>query len=307
MNFKTQAETFMAKIGTRRRNPVKIATLASYRSLLDSWVLPAVGDLSLAEVDNDTVKPLVEKMNEAEMSAQTITSVVGLIKAVVKSAVDAKGNQLYPRTWNNEFMDVPAIVKSKQEAPVASPKAVQQAIRRAEGQEKALYALLAGSALRIGEAVALMLGPDDGKNSFWIPESGTLRVRTTVSKSAIQFSTKTVAGEREIDLAPELNEYLKANLPMESGLLFKNINGDLTNNQTLYRHLRENGLNGFHSLRRFRITHLDGVSTPRGLIKFWAGHAADDVTERYIHSGEGLAERKTWAEKAGLGFQLATA
>lgn len=61
---------------------------------------------------------------------------------------------------------------------------------------------------------------------------------------------------------------------------------------------------GFHSLRRFRITHLQSMNVPTVLTKFWAGHAASDMTERYTKMGAQIEERRIWSEKAGLGFQL---
>lgn len=74
--------------------------------------------------------------------------------------------------------------------------------------------------------------------------------------------------------------------------------------RTLRQRLAELGIPGFHSLRRYRITHLQGQNVPATLTKFWAGHAAGDVTERYTKVGAQIEERRTWSEKAGLGFSL---
>src|SRR5579863_4460046 len=152
MTFTEQAETFMNQINTRKRNPARHATLDTYRSLLNKWILPALGRLPLADVQNGTVKPLVDALSRAEMSAQTITSVISLVKAVVKSATDGNGNELYPRTWNNDFLDIPTVNHADQKAPTPTPKAVQKAVDGSSGQIKALIALLAGTGLRIGEA-----------------------------------------------------------------------------------------------------------------------------------------------------------
>jgi hypothetical protein len=74
--------------------------------------------------------------------------------------------------------------------------------------------------------------------------------------------------------------------------------------RTLRRRIEELGIHGFHSMRRFRITHLQGENVPQMLTKFWAGHAASDQTEKYTKMGAQIQERKDWAGKAGLGFQL---
>lgn len=310
MTFKQQSDIFLATIGNRKREPVKQATLLAYKSLLNRWVLPVLGDVLIADIQNRTVKPLVEVLSKAGKSPQTITSVIGVIKAVVKSVTDENGNQTYPRTWNHEFMDVPTI--QAQKAPIATAKAIQQALDRANSQDTALYALLAGTGIRIGEALALKVGPDNQKDSFWLPESGTLIIRSTVSKGKIQYSPKTEAGNREIDLSPDLNDYLcqvflRKNLTSNTSLLFPNRNGGVANDQTGYRHLEAAGIPGFHSLRRFRVTHLRKQQVPEGLVQAWVGHRGASITDRYDKISLDTDARRLWAQKAGLGFQLQVA
>lgn len=305
MTFKQQSDIFMVLIGSRKREPVKQSTLIAYKSLLAKWIIPAIGGKFLADIQNGSVKPLIDIMSKAGKSPQTITSAIGLVKAVMKSVVDENGNQVYPRTWSNEFMDVPVI--KAQKAPIATVKGVQQAIRQANGQDAALYALLAGTGLRIGEALSLMVGPDDGKNSFWDPGTATVIVRSTVSRGRIQLSPKTESGNREIDLSPDLNAYLCQVLlrkNLTSGLLFPNEKGGVANDRTGYRHLEEVGLPGFHSLRRFRVTHLRKQGIPEGLVQFWAGHRGSSITDRYDKISLDTDARKQYAKSAGLGFQL---
>jgi integrase len=309
MTFKQRAESFLLEIQSRRRNPVKSATVEAYRSRLNAHILPRLGSLQLATIENGTLKTFVAALSEQKLSPAAINAVVSLVKEVIASAVDANGNEMYPRTWNSDFIDLPVVNPRTQTAPVATPKAVQKALGQAIGQDKALIALLAGSGLRIGEALALMVGPDDGQNSFWQPETATVTIRSTLTPEGIQLTPKTEAGIRQVDLAPELNTFLctmllDSELP-GSGLLFTSKTGGTMRVASAYDNLRRAGFqDGFHAFRRFRLTHLDGSGVPRGLVKFWAGHAAKDVTERYIRSGESLEERKTWARKAGLGFQL---
>lgn len=311
MTFKEQAQAFLTSIQNRRRNPVKPSTVAAYQSRLDSHILPQLGALELSQIENGALRVFVTNLTAENLSAAYINGLVGLVKDVVSSATDSNGNELYPRTWNSEFMDLPVINPRSQSTPVATPASIQKALGKAKGQEKALYALLAGTGLRIGEALALRYGPDNGRDSYWSPETGTLTIRTTmdVSNGQIMSSPKTEAGIRQVDLHPDLNNYLCSILANDStpsqSLVFTGQTGGPVRFNTLREHATELGLNPcFHAYRRFRITYLDSVGAPRGLVKFWAGHAASDVTERYIRSGEGHIERKEWAEKAGLGFQL---
>ena len=307
MNFITQAENFLEGIRTSNRGAAKKATLRSYEGLLLNHLLPALGQSDLEAIGNGALKNLVISLKSKNLSASTIQSCLSLTKQIVGSAVNEDGDKLYPRDWNNKFIDAPAIVQSKQDAPTTHGKAISEALGRDFTQDKALWALLAGSGLRIGEALALMVGEDDGKNSFWNPAEGTITIRSTVVEGEIQFSPKTDAGNREIDLEPELNVYLVKffirNLVRDPGLLFRSETGGIFRLSSGYQHLPST-IPGFHSLRRFRITHLRKLGVPDGLIEFWAGHAKKTITDRYDKIGQDVETRKLWAEKAGLGFNL---
>jgi integrase len=313
MNFQSQAEQFMASIQTRRRSPVKARTVAAYKSHLNSHILPALGEKPLSSIENGTLKTFVAELSSRDLAASTINSMVSLVKQIVASAVDANGNQLYPRTWNSDFMDLPVVSPRSQTAPVATAKGVQQAISQAVGQEKALYALLAGSGLRIGEALALKVGPDNGQDSYWAPETGTVTIRTTRALHAggIQSTPKTEAGIRQIDLDPALNDFLKTIFHDFSqswpGLVFRNAYGGPVRFNTLREHAEEADIEcRFHAFRRFRVTHLRKAGVPEGLVQFWTGHAGKSITDRYDKIGVDVEARKEWAQKAGLGFQLET-
>jgi integrase len=267
--------------------------------LLHARIQPALGALPVEDIRNGVLKTFFAAQSK-EVKPPTLQAMFNLIKQIVESAVDAEGERLYPQSFNLDFIDIPRVKPADQDAPVATREGIQQAISRAKDVEKALYALLAGSGLRISEALSLMVGVDDGASNFWDFTGRTIVIR----------KSKTAAGIRQVDLAPELNAFLVK-------LLCKKLWQSTVDStrpifsrrlQSAYEKLEATGiLDGFHSFRRFRLTHLDGAGVPRGLVKFWAGHSAKDVTERYIRAGEGIAERKAWAAKAGLGFELEAA
>lgn len=43
----------------------------------------------------------------AKLVASSIRDYVNVVKAVVASAIDDNGEQLFPRKWNDEFIDGP--------------------------------------------------------------------------------------------------------------------------------------------------------------------------------------------------------
>jgi integrase len=290
-----QAQVFMDQIQTRRREPAKAKTIAAYRSYLDNWVIPHLGQMYIQDAENGTLKAFVALISP-RLAATTVTAVVSLVKAIVASAVDSNGNQLYPRTWNNDFMDLPLIKKADLDAPIIGVRALSQAISHTSRMDKALYSLLAGTGLRIGEALALRLPDLDLTNGIVYVKS------TLLPGGTIQGSPKTEAGVRQVDLTQQLTQYLVDNLSDKVDNTGRIFPGTM---RTAYNRLEAAGIKtGFHSFRRFRVTHLEGQNVPRGLIQFWTGHAAADITDRYVKIGNDILARKQWAEKAGLGFEL---
>jgi hypothetical protein len=105
--FRAQAAKWIQAVSTRRRKPVKPATISGWQHSLDKWVLPNLGDLHLADVGNAALKRLVEKMFCAGLSPQTIVTHSKVVKMVVASAVNSEGEQIHPRKWNHDFIGLP--------------------------------------------------------------------------------------------------------------------------------------------------------------------------------------------------------
>ena len=135
---------------------MKPATLFNWRNCLDKWLLPNLRPLPLASVNNDALKTLVAKMQRASLSPKTINNYVGLVKLVVGSALDEDGEQLFTRKWNHDLIDLPVI--EDQHQPIFTPDAIRAIVAQASGQERILYALLARTGLRVGEALGLETG-----------------------------------------------------------------------------------------------------------------------------------------------------
>ena len=57
--------------------------MVSIEGALNKWILPAIGDLPLAKVNNITVKPVVDKMKKANLAAETVNKYVKYVKQVV--------------------------------------------------------------------------------------------------------------------------------------------------------------------------------------------------------------------------------
>lgn len=137
--FRQQAERWLIDSRNRKRDPAHPNTIAGWRSHLDTWLLPEFGDMPLACIDNSEGKVLVDRICKEEKSANTIRCVLNVMKWVVASAVDSKGNQLYPRSWNHDFMDVPLVKVEKLRRPTLTAEEVSKIIRAAWGRERMRY------------------------------------------------------------------------------------------------------------------------------------------------------------------------
>jgi integrase len=99
-------------------------------------------------------------------------------------------------------------------------KTINQLVQESEGDEQALYILLASSGMRISEALAI-------ERENFTNDGCTILVRQQVhrEKPLIVSYLKTDAAYRDIDLQPEVAEYLRVFICGEDGLLFKTRNG----------------------------------------------------------------------------------
>ena len=73
---------------------------------------PFFGDKLLANIHNAAMKEFVNHI--ADLSPATIRDYVNIAKSVVASARDAEGKVLFPREWDDDFLDAPEIDEQKQ-------------------------------------------------------------------------------------------------------------------------------------------------------------------------------------------------
>ena len=294
MLVKDQWEVYINWLETRKRNPAKGSTISAYRSYARTYILPELGKMELSKLENGAMKKFVAKLAEKNLSPATIAAVTNCVKGIVASAMDDNGNELFPRKWNSSFIDAPPV--ENQKAPIIQSKALQEALERLSEPYRTLVIILAASGLRIGECLSLRVGVSEG--SYWDREESKFVIRRGMWRGREQ-STKTPAGVREIDLCNELNDHLINRFgDKKEGFLFP------VRLSTAYNKIREVGVPGFHSLRRYRVTNLENQQVPRTLVQFWIGHSGKEITDRYCRLDSDKLIRKEWAFKAGLNFPI---
>jgi hypothetical protein len=85
ITFREQAEVYLQWAKTRDREPIK--DTSSIEAALNKWILPAIGDMSLGNINNITVEPLVDKMKKS-LSARSVNTYVEYVQQVVASLRD---------------------------------------------------------------------------------------------------------------------------------------------------------------------------------------------------------------------------
>jgi ParB/RepB/Spo0J family partition protein len=239
-----------------------------------------------------------------KLSAKIIINVVQVIKGVVASAVNEDGEQLYPRQWNHDFMDLPIV--TDQHRPSFTGETVTAIVEKAAGRYRVLYALCAASGMRIGEALGLEIDKH-------ILDAGlTIHLRQKAWNGQIHNFLKTANARREIDLHSSIAQMLVQFIGnRKSGLLFCTESGRPLSpsnilSDSLHPILEKLGQPkaGAHAFRRFRATWLRMQRTPEDLIRFWLGHANKTVTDGYSLLKESCQFRRKIAEQVNIGFEI---
>ena len=222
ITFKTQGEIWLKSLANRKRNPLEPTTIDTRRYALDKWIYPFFEGKLLADVNNLAMKVFVERISN--LAPATIRDYSNIVKAVVASAVDQNGERLFPRTWNEEFIDAPVVNYQKQ--PSTDKKGMESILKKAAGRYRVLYTLLAGCGpLRAGEALGLEIDKHISE------DCRTLYIRQKAKRGQIQEYTKTRSGTevhcqgeiigRDVDLCTALSAMVREYIgTRRSGLLF---------------------------------------------------------------------------------------
>ena len=306
ITFAERAEAFLEHSKTRKKDPISQSTYDSWRSCLDKWLLPNLGNYRLPDVHNGSVKNLVTKMSDAGLSAKSLNTYVGLVKLVVASLVDPiTGEPVLKRNWNHGFMDLPSVDSKKQKRPTITPSHLTELIARSQGWKRMMGILGPAAGLRIAELT--------GINVEDVLDNGlTLKIHQQVYGGKVTEILKTPNAYRVVDIHSSVASELIAFIgDRKTGLVFCGKKGHPFNpsnirNRWLYPTLAEIGAPkaGPHAWRRFRQTHLRKERVPETLNCFWLGWDKKSIADLYDRSHEDVEYRKLMVEQAGIGFEI---
>jgi integrase len=336
VTFAVAGDCWLRYSVARKRNPISERTEKSYRSSLNK-LEPMIGSLPLAQITNKAVKEVVGKLADG-LKPKTITETVNVIKYVVASVLDEEGEPVYPRKWNHDFIDLPTI--GEQDQPAFTAKQISAIVSQAKGRYAVLYALLAGTGMRFGEALAIRLDPYSEDHTTISSDCRTIYVRKQV-QGIKECQTKTKKAVRDVDVPSELTAFIKGHIgDRAEGWLFPSSSGKPLLQGNILRLSLHKILRGYkvlgkagkspdgswkikvlntvpgvapeltgkraaaHAFRRFRETHLELEGLPQNLIDQQTGHKPKHISGVYFKPQALIEQRKQLIERAGLGFRL---
>jgi integrase len=286
--FEQSADIYIERLKSRRKRPVKHSSLARFRAAVKlASTMPGFGSLPLTNVDSETLRCLVDHLEDK--SPHTINVTVRVVKAVVASAVDDRGNPLVSRTWNPRHINAPAAT-NKEEKTLLTAAQIETAIRNVDGAMKVFIAVQGASGLRKGEMLALNVDSFDAKQ-------GSLSVDATKGYFG-RTAPKTRAAIRVVELHESIVALLLRHVGTRStGKLF-----DVTIDESR-RVFERLGIQS-HRLRHWRYTHLQLNAVPQAILNFWIGHSMPGMARIYGHLAEITEKRREIANSIGVGFSL---
>ncbi len=324
ITFRSQAAWWLTEIGSgrlksrqknKRGQKIRVTTLDAYTSAV-GYLNEKIGHATLATFDNAEMKDLISTM-EAEtkenggprFTPKSISNYFLIASAVFATAKDRRGKQLFPRQWDLNYIGLPAVEKGDQNTPTLEAVEIETILTAAKERYRVLYALLAGTGLRISEALGLEVGKHLTTNCSML----CVRQQRSKKGRGIETYLKSDSAIRDVDLVPALAALVKGYIGARtSGFLFETSGGlpmsprNITRD-SLHPILREMGREsaGFHTFRRFRESILQMSEARTLLIDYWMGYANGEMSGRY---GKQLLDNVQWrrecADKVGLGFAL---
>lgn len=300
-------KTFAQRVEWCRKNhkawtdgkPGPVATMEGH---LAKHILPTFGALPVDAINETLVQEFVADLKRAtferrkpdgtliktyRLSRKTVLNIVGVVKLA-----------LGRRVWMTWELDLGKPNRPKQR--YFTQEQLRLIIEAAPGVYRVLFALLAGTGMRIGEAAGLHLDDLDLDN-------GVIYVRRSVWNGQ-ELDPKTENAVREIDIDPALVALLREHVGQSRRMrVFEARNGSPLSagnirNRVLHPLLVKLGIPkaGLHAFRHSRVTLLRKNGTPADLQKQWIGHSSLRTTDRYSHTDQELDYRRIAASRVGL-------
>lgn len=305
--FSTAAKTWVAKIEDQvadgQRSP---GTLDTYGRQLKNHVLPALGEVRLAEITPPMAHRVVRTFKQ-EISPASARSCRSVISGVLGLAV------LHGAIPANPMREIGRIESKPRKEPRAlTPEERVELLRQLRTDEKAVYRdlpdlvfFMLATGCRIGEALAVLWSEVDF-------EAGTVEITSTLirvkSEGLLRKSTKSRAGERVLALPMSAQAILRRRFMTGARLdqpLFPSVVGDFRDPANVRRELRDARGDGLgwitsHTFRKTAATILDEAALSARLVADQLGHSRTSMTQDFYLGRRSVDDQAAVALEAAL-------
>ena len=259
---------------------LKPSSLADYRNTFNRYTLPRFGKLRLSQITSLMVQSWVNDLSSSGLAARTVRKAYRYLASCLNHARKQDILEADP------FKGVILPRLPKRELDFLDPEEIARLLDECKPRERALFATLAYSGLRLGEVLALRVGDIDLK-------AGVIRIERSLSTKGTIEEPKSDSGRRAVPMVGILREELAAYIlptAMPDDLLFSTKSGrPLDHSNALKRFLRALEAAGLkrvtiHSLRHsFASVALDN-GVPIKALQRALGHAKASMTlDTYAH------------------------
>ncbi|MET9965039.1 tyrosine-type recombinase/integrase [Streptomyces sp. NPDC006356] len=176
---------------------LKHKTQASYRSLINSLINPALGERELSSLRPITIAEWVGGMKTKGLSASRIRQAYRVLSQIMRAAVD---NDMIPQT-PCRGVKLPRMPQT--EPHILTPLEASRIVRSAAKPHDLLIALLAYAGLRVGEAFALRRMDIDVSGGFVLVDENLAE-----ANGALVFDTPKSHQKRLLRVGPSLAKRL---------------------------------------------------------------------------------------------------
>lgn len=290
-------------LATHRRSdgePLKPRTVEHYKKLLDTRILPQLGDTPMRGLTEDTLAEWRDNLPDTPvMNAHAYALLRGILASAAK-----KDKRITP----------PAIpgaskAKTKHKAEPATLDELQVIVANMQDKYRLAILLMAWLGLRFGETTELRRQDIDLRRN-------RIRIRRAVvlvGGERVVTTPKSDAGARDLPIPSHLLAPIKAHLaehaaPGSAGLLFpaasgghlsqSTLNGKPSRRRIIKGRIINEGATGFckareaagrpdlrlHDLRHTGLTMVAGTGATLAELKQWGGHSTTSAAMRYQHA-----------------------
>jgi integrase len=254
---------------------VRPSTLTDYRVTVSRWIVPQIGSVRVADLTSETVSNLVRGWklgpNTAAKSLRTFRVCLECAKRARLITVNPASEVKGPRTKRKEIITFP-------------PAELKRIIAAAAKPTEAIYALLAATGLRLGEALGANV-------EDYNAAKGVLRVQRTYDTKHGEREPKSENGKRTITVpAAARPALLRAIGKRKAGPLFPAKDG-ARRHQSAVRHAWAQFLERLelpyrspHQLRHSVATALISAGVPIGDAARFLGDSVQVVVSTYLHA-----------------------